>query len=281
MTGMRPEFSAAAVATALRAAGHRPTEWRAARQGGYAVLDLGDLGQPRIQVTLTDGPLAFLLPDGHGPGILAAYTAALTAAGYDATISDGGTSILITPLPGQRRPPAAAQRARVTVTVTTASGLAPPRQLQHGRHAAPQAPATAAARARMLGRRARQVPAPARRKAALMLLMLTIMAAALISGHAAVLTAAMPLMGIGAAADQAWSGYRRNRAKNLRYVPWLDDRVADHLATRTRRPQAAADIAWALREPSRDVQHVLRRMAATGTARRIPRRLGNDRWAPA
>lgn len=263
---MRPEFSAAAVATALRAAGHRPTEWRAARQGGYAVLDLGDLGQPRIQVTLTDGPLAFLLPDGHGPGILAAYTAALTAAGYDATISDGGTSILITPLPGQRRPPAAAQRARVTVTVTTASGPAPPRQLQHGRHVAPQAPATAAARARMLGRRARQVPAPARRKAALMLLMLTILAAALISGHAA---------------DRAWSGYRRNRAKNLRYVPWLDDRVAAHLATRTRRPQAAADIAWALREPSRDVQHVLRRMAATGTARRIPRRLGNDRWAPA
>ncbi len=172
MTGMSPEFSAAAVATALRAAGHRPTEWRAARQGGYAVLDLGDLGQPRIQVTLTDGPLAFLLPDGHGRGILAAYTAALTAAGYDATISDGGTSILITPLPGQRRPPAAAQRAHVTVTVTTASRPAPPRRLQHGRHAVPRAPATAAGRARMLGRRARQLPAPLARKAALMLLML-------------------------------------------------------------------------------------------------------------
>ncbi len=113
-----------------------PTGQRAGRLDGYAVVDLGDFGRPRIQVTLTDGPLAFLLPGGDGPDILARYADVLTAAGYDASLNDAGTSVLITPLPGQRLAPAAAQRARTSTRTSTPTTTRPaPRQ--HGRHAAP------------------------------------------------------------------------------------------------------------------------------------------------
>jgi hypothetical protein len=138
---------------------------------------------------------------------------------------------------------------------------------------------------RLLLRRVRQLPVPLIRRtlfvfAAVILPLLAIYLHPGAAGTHALLSAGGLFVSVGFAGDGFWSSYRKGRAKNAPFVPHLGERVSAALAaSHPGKPPTAAGVAGLVRERPRDVRPVLDRMAADGSARRVPRRWRADRWA--